>query len=90
MNKGENTEISNLTLSNLSFEQNTFLMKAIFIQGALKNIQRLPGKIQILFKDIPQISNFQGHDAFSRNFRGSCKPCAYIVRNERHGIKYYD
>ena len=37
-----------------------FLIRAIFIQGAFKNIQGLLGKIQGLFKDIPQISNFQG------------------------------
>ena len=39
-----------------------FLMKAtcIFVQGAFKNIQGLLWKIQGLFKDIPQISNFQG------------------------------
>ena len=47
-------------LSNFSFAQNTFLMKAIFIQRAFKNIQGLLGKIQGLFKDIPQISSFQG------------------------------
>ena len=35
-------------------------MKAIFIQGAFENIQGLLGKIQGPFKDIPQISNFQG------------------------------
>ena len=82
MNKGGNTEISNLTLSNLSFEQNSFLTKTIFIQGALKNIQRFPGKIQRLFKDFPQISNFQGHDAFSRNFRGSCEPYHVLILSE--------
>ena len=37
-----------------------FLIRAIYIQGAFKNIQGLLGKIQGLFKDIPQISNFQG------------------------------
>ena len=36
------------------------LMKVIFIQRDFKNIQGLLGKIQGLFTDIPQISNFQG------------------------------
>jgi len=49
-------------LSNLSFtlHKTLVLMKAIFIQGDFKNIQGLLGKIQGLFKDITQISNFQG------------------------------
>ena len=54
-------------------------MKAIFIQGAFKNIQGLLGKIQGLFKDILQSNfqfsrTFQGHVAFSRNFQGPCEP----------------
>ena len=35
-------------------------IKATFIQVAFKNIQGLLWKIQGLFKDIPQICNFQG------------------------------
>ena len=34
--------------------------KCIFIHGDFKNIQGLLEKIQGLFNDIPQISNFQG------------------------------
>ena len=46
---------------NHSFAQNIlYLTKVIFIQGAFKNIQGLLWKIQGLFKDIPQICNFQG------------------------------
>ena len=46
---------------NHSFAQNIlYLTKVIFIQGAFKNIQELMWKIQGLFKDIPQIYNFQG------------------------------
>ena len=37
---------------NHSFVQNIFLIKVIFTQGALKNIQGLLWKIQGLFKDI--------------------------------------
>ena len=49
-----------------------FLIKAIFIQGAFKNIQGL-------FKGIPQISNFKG---FSRTFQGLCKLCKI------HGLNF--
>ena len=37
-----------------------FLTKVIFIQGTFKNIQGLLWKIQGLFTDIQQFSNFQG------------------------------
>ena len=53
-------------------------MKVLFIQGAFKNIQGLPWKLQGLFKYIQQFFNlrtFQGHDAFSRTFQGPCEPC---------------
>ena len=46
---------------NHSFAQNIiFLTNIIFIQGAFKNIQGLLWKIQGLFTDIQQFSNFQG------------------------------
>ena len=55
-----------------------FSQRLFFIQGAFKNIQGPLWKIQGLFKDIPQLFNFQGHDVFSRTFQGMCKPCKSI------------
>ena len=44
---------------NHSFAQKNFLTMVIVIQGTLKNIQGLLWKIHGLFKDIPQVFNFQ-------------------------------
>ena len=75
----------------------SFLIRAIFIQGAFKNIQGLLGKIQGLFKDIPQISNFQGLFKDMMIFQGLFKARANHVnellsfyklacRRNRHSI----
>ena len=58
-----------------------FLIRAIFIQGAFKNIQGLLGKIQGLFKDIPQISNFQGLFKDMMIFQGLFKARANHVND---------
>ena len=47
-------------LSIIPLRKTFFLTRVIFIQGAFKNIQGLSWKIQGLFKDIPQLFNFQG------------------------------
>ena len=59
-----------------------FLIRAIFIQGAFKNIQGLLGKIQGLFKDIPQISNFQGLFKDMMIFQGLFKARANHVNEQ--------
>ena len=65
---------------NQSFMQNIlFLTKVIFIQGAFKNIQGPLWKIQGLFKDIPQLFNFQGLFKDMTFFQGLFKACANHV-----------
>ena len=69
-----------------------FLMKAIFIQGASKNIHgensNILGKIQGLFKDILQISNFQGLFKDMMLFQGLFK--AHENHKECHACLRYN
>ena len=56
-----------------------FSQRLFFIQGAFKNIQGPLWKIQGLFKDIPQLLNFQRLFKDMTFFQGLFKACANHV-----------